>query len=368
MKTAPQPFLAGDFYRKAINVSNDYGFTSLKALLANRKKNGGKFPVNVKYRKIDSQGGEFIRTIKKCLEYNVVNEENPTMLYHANVSNKTLTFCLGIIGTRQSIAEALLIKTAGTILDEMGMYNYRIHVNSLGDADSSFKFNKELNNYLRKNINDIPPVGQVAFKNNPISALEYIQKRKLELSDDAPRSIEFLSKDNRRYFREVLEYLEALETPYEIDNTVMGNRECYRHTLFEIRENNDEQTVLARGGRYDEFSRKVFKVTAPAVGITFIINRNREEKMVTPRHRKPKVFFISIGPDAKRKGLNVIEVLQMVGTDQLSRQIEHAEEQKIKRIVIMGQKEANEGTVIVRNIDTRAQEIVPIADLPNYLK
>lgn len=377
MKTAPQQqVIASDFYKKAINVASNYGFVSLDDLLAGKKKISKKFPIDSQYRKIDSQGGEFIKTIKSCLEHGAVDVENPKMLYHSNISQKNITFGLEVIGTKQSIAEALIIKTASTILNEIGIDDYRIHINSLGDKDSSLKFNKELTGYLRKNINSIPPAGQVAFKNNPISALEYIQKKKHELSNEAPRSIEFLSKDNRRYFREILEYLETLDTPYEVDNTVMGNRECYRHTLFEIRENNDEQTVLARGGRYDEFARKIFKVSAPAVGIIFNFSKSQKEKIVTPRTRKPKVFFISIGSDAKRKGLGVIESLhkshiplsQIVGRDQLSIQIEYAEKKNIKNVVIMGQKEANESTVIVRNMETRAQEIVPIDRLASYLK
>lgn len=376
MKTTDQQFLASDFYKKAVTVASDYGFLSLDDVLLKKKRVKKRFPIESQYRKIDSHSGEFIKTIKKCLEHGLVDEEEPQMFYHSNISTKALTFGLEILGTKQSIAEALLIKTAGTILQEMGVNEFRIHVNSLGDTDSSFKFNRELTNFLRKNINDIPPAGQAALKNNPISALEYIQKRKHDLSYDAPHSIEFLSKDNRKYFREILEYLEAQDTPYEVDNTVMGNRECYRHTLFEIREDNEEQNVLARGGRYDEFSQKVFKISAPAVGIMFTIDRKQQEKIVLPRTKKPKVFFISIGPDAKRKGLGVIETLhrshiplsQIVGRDQLSKQIEYAENQKIKRIIIMGQKEANDGTVIVRNIDTRAQEIIPIDELPSYLK
>lgn len=377
MSTSTQSFLASDFYKKAIGVASDYGFDSFDDLLVMKKKvRGRNFPIEVHNRRIDSHGGEFIKIIKTCLEHNILDEERPRMIYHSNISAKALTFGLEIIGTHQSIAEALIIKTAGTILNEVGINDYRIHVNSLGDKDSSLKFTKELTNYLRKNINSIPPAGQLALKNNPISALEFMQRKKHDMCNEAPKSIEFLSKDNRRYFREILEYLEAQDTPYEVDNTVMGNRECYRHTLFEIRENNDEQRVLARGGRYDEFSSKNFKIPAPAVGIIFNFERKQREKMITPRPRKPKIFFISIGPDAKRKGLNVIESLhksriplsQIVGRDQLSKQIEYAEEKNIKRIVIMGQKEANDGTVIVRDIDTRAQEIVSVDELPSYLK
>lgn len=371
-----QQFVASDFYKKAIHVASNYGFLSIDDLLRGRKKGKVKFPIEAPYRKIDSHGGELIRIVQRCLEYDVLTEEDPRMLYHSNISQKSVSFGLEILGTKQSIAEALIIKTASSILDEVGIKDYSIHVNSIGDSDSSLKFTRELTAYLRKNINALPPAGQLALKNDAIEALIYMEKRRHELCNSAPRSIEFLSKDNRRYFREVLEYIEKLETPYEIDNSVIGNRECFKHTLFEIRKNDEKKSVLAKGGRYDEFAQKVFKISAPAVGIIFSFVKKQREKMIGPRLKKPKIFFIAIGPDAKKKSFGVIELLhrahiplaQIVGRDQLSKQIEYAENKKVKKIVIMGQKEANENTAIVRNTKTRAQEIVPISELVSYLK
>ena len=49
-------------------------------------------------------------------------------------------------------------------------------------------------------------------------------------------------------------------------------------------------------------------------------------------------------------------------------QLAHARELESAYILIMGQREALDGTVIVRNTTTQAQETVPVETLPPYLR
>ncbi|MFA6898534.1 MAG: His/Gly/Thr/Pro-type tRNA ligase C-terminal domain-containing protein, partial [Candidatus Paceibacterota bacterium] len=94
------------------------------------------------------------------------------------------------------------------------------------------------------------------------------------------------------------------------------------------------------------------------------------------RIKKPKVFYIQLGFEAKRKSLGVIELLrhakipvyQSISRDRLGSQFAAAEKMGVPYIMIMGQKEAVENSVIVRNLANRSQETVPIADLPKYLR
>jgi histidyl-tRNA synthetase len=135
---------------------------------------------------------------------------------------------------------------------------------------------------------------------------------------------------------------------------------------------------LAIGGRYDALSRKLgLRKEIPAVGISIFCPTNREKKLsVTIKTRKPQVYFIQLGFDAKRRSMEVIELLrnariplhQNVIKDKLAIQLGQAEKMNIPYILIMGQKEAIEGSCIVRNMNTRSQETVNISHLPIYLK
>ena len=84
---------------------------------------------------------------------------------------------------------------------------------------------------------------------------------------------------------------------------------------------------------------------------------------------------MQIGFEAKLKSLEVVEILrsakiptyQSLSKDKLSSQLQIAENLKIPFTIIMGQKEAVENSVIVRSMNTRSQETVPLPLLAKYL-
>jgi histidyl-tRNA synthetase len=91
---------------------------------------------------------------------------------------------------------------------------------------------------------------------------------------------------------------------------------------------------------------------------------------------QPNVYYIHLGNTAKKQSLPVIEhlrregitVLQGLTRDKIRDQITTAEQLKVPHAVIMGEKEAQEKTVIVRNMISRAQETLEIGELSKYLK
>lgn len=104
---------------------------------------------------------------------------------------------------------------------------------------------------------------------------------------------------------------------------------------------------------------------------------SEEHKPLIPRIiKKPKIYFIQLGFEAKMKSLSIIEVLrkakipvaQSLSKDNLSSQLATAEKLKVPYTIIYGQKEALDGTVIVRKMKNRSQKSVPIEKLSDYIK
>ena len=92
--------------------------------------------------------------------------------------------------------------------------------------------------------------------------------------------------------------------------------------------------------------------------------------------KKPKVYFIHLGIEARLKSLSVIEILrkakipveQSLSKDSLGSQLAIAEKMGIPHAIIFGQKEAMAGEVIVRNMESRSQDTVKIENLSEYIK
>ncbi len=181
----------------------------------------------------------------------------------------------------------------------------------------------------------------------------------------------------------MLEYLEEMGIPYNINKNLVRGLSYYNRTVFEIIETMEDGSTLtiAGGGRYDYLARQLHsKKDVPAVGISIgvdrIITLPWYKKLMPRILKKPKMYFIQLGFEAKLKSLNVIEILrkahipiaQTLSKDSLGAQLSNAEKMGVPYAIIFGQKEAIENSAIVRNMENRSQETVKLDKLLEYLK
>ena len=289
---------------------------------------------------------------------------------------------LEIIGTNKSIAEAILIQASIAILHDAGETDLHVEINSLGDKESITRFTKEITAYYRKHLADLPAKCRDTFKKDVFSLLGCDHESCLRLAEDCPRSMNFLSERSRQHFKEVLEFLETLEIPYTINNTLVANRDYCDETIFEIRKADPKSHPLAIGIRYDALAKRLgHKKELPAIGVSICLNKKSTKadivKMSTiAKILDPQICFMQLGFEAKLKSLRFIEALrqaripvaQSLAKDKMMGQVGQAEKMQAPTVTIMGKKEAMEDAVIVRDSATRSQDTVLIADAAARLK
>ncbi len=390
-------------YKKASSIAEHYGFVqapeievekqdilkakAFKEVLAKDmhpfKDNGTAFAGYVE---------EKIAIIRNTIEKKLAHLPQPPMIYyegplkgntHLKRKGDERTFNLEIIGNGKSIADALLIETCYVVVKECRAdKEIVIELNSIGDKDSINKFAKELTNYYKKNGADLCAECKGSLKKEVFAVLNSSCKKCSGLKDEAPPSISFLSEPSRNHFKEVLEYLESLDVPYTINHSMVGSRSYCMGTLFEIKvksktsKSGDFETV-AIGERYNSLTKKVWgKKEIPAIGASILIPQDSKGTGKTTKASKPKFYFIQLGMDAKLKSLGIIEMLrkakipvsQSISRDKLTSQLGLAEKLDVPFVLLVGQKEAMENSVTVRNMKNRAQDTVPIGKLIDYLK
>ena len=293
-------------------------------------------------------------------------------------------FDMDAIGSEKSILDALVIKTAWTILTEAGATNLSIDINSIGDKECRASYIRELVSYYKKNINVLPAVDRERLKINPLRILDSKEEKTIELNQNAPETLSHLCPSCKKHFKEVLEYLEEMEIPYTINKCLVRGLSYYTRTVFEIMINNEEdgkKITIASGGRYDYLGRQLgSKKDIPAVGSSIGVDRVVEAPWfakLSPRIiKKPKIYFIQLGFDAKLKSINVIEILrkgkvpiaQSISKDNLGAQLAVAEKLGMRYAIIFGQKEAIENSVIFRDMSNRSQDTIKLPDLLDYIK
>ncbi len=289
---------------------------------------------------------------------------------------------LEIMGGSKSIAEALLIQTTRVMLYEEGYENICVEINSIGDRESINRFTRDLGNYYRKHVNDMHAECRQLLKKDPFDLLSCQNDKCKKMNEGAPSSMDFLSESSRTHFQEVLEYLEALGIPYKINNNLIGNKKYCTETIFSINDADEsdkkKQKVLAIGVRYDGLSKKIgCKKEIHGVGISLLIKNNKSElRKEIKKTKRPFASFVQLGFESKLLSLGIIESLRKekvplflsLARDRLGAQVSAVEKFHIPYALIMGKKEAVEKTIIVRNNETHAQEIIGIDDLPKYMK
>ena len=399
-------------FEKAQEVAIYYGFKPIETPILEHEEvfvsaiGEGTDIIDKEMYTLRTKGGDHLAmrpeytagVMRAYLEHGMMNLPQPVMLYSYGQTfrhdkpqrgrfRQFRQFNLEILGTNKSIADALVIRTLTTILEEYGFKDLIIDINSMGDKETRPAFIKELVNYYKKHLDVLCKDCHERIKTNPLRLLDCKQMECQPLKESAPSSISFLSNDARHHFKEVLQYLEEMGIPYRVNNSLVRGQSYYTRTVFEviktdIDENGKEKEItITGGGRYDNLARMMnSKKDVPAVGSGLSMERIimfPECKTIMPRIMKPpKVYFIQLGFEAKLKSLCVIEVLrkaripvhQSLSKDSLGTQLSQAEKMEIPFCIIFGQKEAMDNTVIVRNMSTHSQDTVKIDALSDYIK
>ncbi len=308
---------------------------------------------------------------------------SPSYLPKQFLPRETGEFGLQVVGSSGSVGEIITLKTVAAIITEWGGTVKRVRVNALGDKDSQQRFSRELSLYARKHLSDLSDVCRAEAVRNPLSLYACTNGACRAILENGPRPMNFLSEKSRAHFRSVLEYLENLGLPYELDD-LLGGDERDPHISFAVDMEEEDGTIIgAVGGRYDDFFRKSTgrkEVAGVGASIYFLKKgagrANFSSSPKRSRNNVPKVYFIQLGTRAKLQGLMVVDMLrqarihvsQSFDASHLSPQLNAAKELGVSHMLIMGQREALDGTIIVRSAINSSQTIVSVSELPRFLK
>ncbi len=212
------------------------------------------------------------------------------------------------------------------------------------------------------------------IKKNPLRVLDCKEEKCERIKKGAPQILDHLCKDCHDHFKGLLEFLEELEIPYNLNPYLVRGLDYYTKTVFEIIEDTEEgkaQGTLVGGGRYDGLVKLLGGKDTPACGASMGVERvanlikarAKEQAFVEPI---AEVFLAQVGELARRKGLKLFEQLRQANLgvgealhkDSLSAQLKMADKLQAKYSLIIGQKEALDNQVIIKEMKSGRQKIV----------
>ena len=291
---------------------------------------------------------------------------------------------LGIetIGDSSEAVDAELIFLGYKLLDMLGLDNYNVHINSLGDSSCRPGYIKALKDYYKSKLKKLCSNCKNRFKTNILRLLDCKEAECIELAKEAPQTVDFLDDECKSHFKHVLEFLDEAKVPYILNPRLVRGLDYYTRTIFEfLPDEEGSQSSIGGGGRYDKLVEMLGGSKTPgagwSIGIDRVILALKEKNINIPEGlSKPKVFLVQLGEAAKRKSLNLYESLRKagieakssIGRDSIKSQLRIANRLGVRLALIFGQKEALDGTIILREMDTGVQETIPLEKIVDEIK
>lgn len=285
-------------------------------------------------------------------------------------------------GEQDPVLDAQVIQVACRVVQSLGIKFIQVQLNSIGCPECRKDYRELLVNYLESKKNKLCENCRRRLDINPLRVLDCKEDKCSQVAALAPQSIDHLCVECRVHFKSLLEYLDELELPYAINPRLVRGLDYYTKTVFEIWSGQEDgrKHSLGGGGRYDKLVKIIGGEETPAIGFGLGVERlviEMKRVQARPfRMQRPKVFLAQLGDLAKRKSLklfaelekNGILTAESFGRGSLKSQLRTADRLKVEITLILGQKEALDGTVIVKNMLTGVQEIVRTDKLPEIIK
>jgi len=280
-----------------------------------------------------------------------------------------------VLGEIDPFIDAQIISISVRFLKDLKIGDFTLEVNSIGSPKSRQKYIKKLQDYFLPFKKKLCPECQNRLKSNPLRLLDCKNQDCSKYKEAAPQLIDYLDQKDKIHFMEVLEYLEELSIPYEINTHLVRGLDYYTRTVFEIWPQVNKITdpasfTLGGGGRYDNLIETIGGFQVPGIGFSFGVERIIEILKlleVKIHHQEmPDVFVVQLGKLAKKKSLKIIEDLRSVGfktvsapsKDSIKTQLKMADKLKSPIALIIGQKEVLDGTLIIRDMSGGFQETI----------
>jgi histidyl-tRNA synthetase len=280
------------------------------------------------------------------------------------------------IGEENFYCDVEQILLANKILKDLNILDKTIlNINSLGCNETKSRFEDSLKIYLEKYRQDLSNDSQNRLNKNPLRILDSKDQIDIEILQDAPLISDFYSLNSKKDFDNILNLLEKFSIQYQVNQKLVRGLDYYTSTVFEyLMDHDGSQNAVLAGGRYDNLIEKMGGKKMPAIGFASGIERlmlltNFNEEITRPI----AVNYIS---DAEKNiAFDIVNRLRNAGitTDfifdgNFKKQMKKSSQNNARFVIIIGEEEAKNDEVIVKDFDNSKEQKVKQDLLIHYLE
>ena len=178
------------------------------------------------------------------------------------------------IGSADPAIDAELIQLYDELLARLGVTNYRLLLNSIGDETCRPAYLERLTAWLDEHDDVLDEGARQKRATNPLRVFDVKSAEVQEALADAPKIGEALCDECRAHFDQVKTHLDDYGIEYTLKPTLVRGLDYYTRTAFEfVDEAIGAQSSIAGGGRYDGLIEEIGGPATPGIGFGAGIER-----------------------------------------------------------------------------------------------
>lgn len=330
--------------------------------------------------------------VRAFVEHRMYAEVQPTKIYYdtpcfryekpqSGRLRQFHQFGVEIFGTPNMMADADVICLGHDFLEEMGIKDVVLEINSVGCPACRETYRRALQDFLRPHYDELCDTCKNRFDKNPMRILDCKSQEDQDLVKDAPNMIDYLCDECASSFEEVKGHLESMGLEYTVNPRIVRGLDYYTKTAFEFVSNKiGAQGTVCGGGRYDNLCQEIGGPPIPGVGfglgkerLLMLMEANGVE---IPEAEPSDVFIVTMGDKGRIKGLEILRELHKKGIsaqmDTLARnvkgQFKYAARLNAKKTIVIGDEELEKGVVQIKDMDRHEQQEVSFDNILEMLK
>jgi histidyl-tRNA synthetase len=275
------------------------------------------------------------------------------------------------LGPRDGLADAEIIACGARVLAGLGVLDRcRLHLNSLGDAESRQAYRAALLAFLESHASELSADSQARLQTNPLRILDSKDAGDRAILENAPRLDGYLNDASKRHFAAVTGALDSAGIDWTFDPLLVRGLDYYCHTAFEfITDALGAQGTVLGGGRYDGLSEMLGG--PPVAGVGWAAGVERLSMLVGEQEpATPPVAILPMDGDGESEAHRLAEMLRDSGVavdlssgGAIGKRLKKADRAGARLAVILGSDELAAGTAQLRDLATGTQSSIAQADL-----
>ena len=290
-------------------------------------------------------------------------------------------FGVEFLGNASPYIDVEAMKLGLSVLKKLGVTQYKLLVNTLGDKDSQEAYQIALKAHFKEEISTMCGDCQRRYEQNPLRILDCKVDQNHPALISAPSNLDSLSQASKDYFESLKAVLTASNIEFEVDDRLVRGLDYYNHTVFEVVSTDPSigaQSTIFAGGRYNHLVEYYGGPDVSAFGFGMGIERLLllcdDAQFDLEDH--VDVYGMPMDQDSLIEVMNAIQAVRDHGyradldleNKSMKAKFKMSDRLNAKVLLVSGEDERKAGLVSLKNQKTKEQVKIETKDIIKQLE